>query len=89
MTVAQLQIVSNFRTTTLKMAGSLVAAPCSLVEVYRRFQGACCLHHQGDEMVMEAARAYEMSINFYQTTRSNNPKDSHIHTFRCKNVKSQ
>jgi hypothetical protein len=21
-------------------------APCSLVEVYRRFRGACCLHHQ-------------------------------------------
>jgi hypothetical protein len=24
-------------------------APCSLVEVYRRFRGACCLHHQDDE----------------------------------------
>jgi hypothetical protein len=24
-------------------------APCSLAEVYRRFGGACCLHHQGDE----------------------------------------
>jgi hypothetical protein len=23
-------------------------APCSLVEVYRRFRGACCLCHQGD-----------------------------------------
>jgi hypothetical protein len=23
-------------------------APCSLVEVYRRFRGAYCLHHQGD-----------------------------------------
>jgi hypothetical protein len=22
--------------------------PCSLVGVYRRFRGACCLHHQGD-----------------------------------------
>jgi hypothetical protein len=21
-------------------------APCSMVEVYRRFKGACCLHHQ-------------------------------------------
>jgi hypothetical protein len=26
-----------------------VVAPCSLGEVYRRFKGACCLHHQGDE----------------------------------------
>jgi hypothetical protein len=24
-------------------------APCSLVEVYRRFRGAYCLHHQGDD----------------------------------------
>jgi hypothetical protein len=26
-----------------------VVAPCSLVEVYLRFRGACCLHHQRDE----------------------------------------
>jgi hypothetical protein len=26
-----------------------VVAACSLVEVYRRFRGACYLHHQGDE----------------------------------------
>jgi hypothetical protein len=26
-----------------------VVAPCSLVEVYRRFGGALCLHHQGEE----------------------------------------
>jgi hypothetical protein len=24
------------------------AAPCSLVEVYRRFRGTFCLHHQGN-----------------------------------------
>jgi hypothetical protein len=30
------------------MAVFWVVAPCSLVEVYRRFRGACCLHHQGD-----------------------------------------
>jgi hypothetical protein len=24
-----------------------VVAPCSLVEVYQRFRGPCCLHHQG------------------------------------------
>jgi hypothetical protein len=23
--------------------------PCSLVEVYQRFRGPCCLHHQGSE----------------------------------------
>jgi hypothetical protein len=25
-----------------------VVAPCSLVEVYRRFRDICCLHHQDD-----------------------------------------
>jgi hypothetical protein len=25
-------------------------APCSHVEVYRRFRGAYCLHHQGDNV---------------------------------------
>jgi hypothetical protein len=32
-----------------KMAVVWVVAPCSLVEVYQRFRGPCCLHHQGDE----------------------------------------
>jgi hypothetical protein len=34
---------------TLKMAVFWAVTPCSLVEVYRRFRGACYLHHQGDE----------------------------------------
>jgi hypothetical protein len=29
------------------MAVFWVVAPCSLVEVYQRFRGSCCLHHQG------------------------------------------
>jgi hypothetical protein len=33
-----------------KMAVFSVVAPCSLVEVYQRFSGPCCLHHQGDDM---------------------------------------
>jgi hypothetical protein len=32
-----------------KMAIFWIVAPCSLVEVYRRFRGACCLHYQGDD----------------------------------------
>jgi hypothetical protein len=31
-----------------EMAVFWVVAPCSLVEVYQRFRGPCCLHHQGD-----------------------------------------
>jgi hypothetical protein len=34
----------------MKIAVFWVVAPCSLVEVYQRFRGPCCLHHQGDEM---------------------------------------
>jgi hypothetical protein len=32
---------------SMKMAVFWVVAPRRLVEVYRRFRGACCLHHQG------------------------------------------
>jgi hypothetical protein len=32
----------------LKMAVFWVVAPFYLVEIYRRFRGACCLHHQGE-----------------------------------------
>jgi hypothetical protein len=31
----------------MKMTVFWIFAPCILVEVYRRFRGACCLHHQG------------------------------------------
>jgi hypothetical protein len=32
----------------LKMAVFWVVAPCSMVEVHRRFRDACCLHRQSD-----------------------------------------
>jgi hypothetical protein len=34
---------------SVKMAVFRVVAPCSLLDVYRRFRGACCLHHQGSK----------------------------------------
>jgi hypothetical protein len=34
----------------MKMTVFWVVAPCSLVEVYRRFRGAFCLHYQGDRL---------------------------------------
>jgi hypothetical protein len=60
-----------------------VAVRCSLEEIYQRFRGACCLHHQGlfIALVMEAAKTSETSVN-YQTVRRNNPEDSHLHTCR-------
>jgi hypothetical protein len=37
---------------------------------------------------MEAATTCETSFNFYQTTRRNNPEDSHFPTHRRENLKS-
>jgi hypothetical protein len=69
------------------MAVFWVDVTCSVVEVYRRFGGACCLHNQGFiALVMEAASVSETSVNFYQTTRRNNPEDSHLHTRRRENL---
>jgi hypothetical protein len=70
--------------------------PRSLVEVYRRFRGACCLHHRGDEflaralliaLIKAAASTSETSVNFYQTIRRNIPEDSYLHTRRRENLK--
>jgi hypothetical protein len=69
---------------------------CSLVDVYQRFRGTYCLHHQGDEcvshgslltVVMEGVRTSETSLNVYQTTRLNIPENSHVHNRRRDNVK--
>jgi hypothetical protein len=59
-------------------------APCSLVEIDRRFTGAYCLHYEGDEAVSTS----ETLINFYETTRCNIPEDSHHHTRSRENLKS-
>jgi hypothetical protein len=57
------------------MAVFWVIAPCSLVEVYRRFRGDYCLHNQG----AEAASTSETLVNFYHTTRRNNPENNNLH----------
>jgi hypothetical protein len=38
-------------------------------------------------LMMEAASTSETLVNFYQTTRRNNPEDSHLHTHRHENLK--
>jgi len=62
-------------------------APCSHVEVDRRFRGAYCLHHQG-ALMMEAVRTSETSVNFNLTTRRYIPEDSKLHTRRRENFKT-
>jgi hypothetical protein len=52
------------------MAVFWLVEPCSLVEVFRLFIGARCLHHQGS-LKMEAASTTETSVHFYQATRRN------------------
>jgi hypothetical protein len=37
--------------------------------------------------MMEAASTFETSVNFYSTTRRNNPEDSHLHTHRREKLK--
>jgi hypothetical protein len=39
-------------------------------------------------LMMEAARTSETLVNFYQTTRRYNPKDSHLRTHSRENLKS-
>jgi hypothetical protein len=56
-----------------------VVALCSLVEVYRRFRGACCLNLQGSP---------ETSANFYQTTWRNNPEDIYLYNRHRENLES-
>jgi hypothetical protein len=40
-------------------------------------------------LMMEAAGISETSVNFYQTTRRNNPEEGHLQTRRRENLKSQ
>jgi hypothetical protein len=50
--VCKLVIQVGFEVVTavsMKIAVFWVVAPCCLVEVYQRFSGPCCRHHQGDD----------------------------------------
>jgi hypothetical protein len=38
--------------------------------------------------MVEGASTFGTSANFYQTTRRNNPEDSHLHIRRRENLKS-
>jgi hypothetical protein len=48
------------------MAVFWVVAPCSLVEVYQRFRGPCCLHHHG-------ATTQKTAIFVLTAVRTSNP----------------
>jgi hypothetical protein len=65
------------------MAVFSVDAPCSLVNVLRRFRGTRSLHHHGGDCTSET------SLNFYQTTRNNNPEVSCVHKLRREQLEPQ
>jgi hypothetical protein len=68
---------------SMKMTVFRVVAPCSLVEVYQRLRGACCLHPSSTitALMMEAASTSETSVNLYQTVQCNNQEDSHLYSW--------
>jgi hypothetical protein len=59
------------------------AAPCSFVGVDRRFKGAYCLHHQGDEsfiaLMMEVVRTSETPVYSTETARRYIPGGCILH----------
>jgi hypothetical protein len=58
---------------SMKMAAFRVLGPCSLVEVCRRFRGACY-----SALLKEAPNTSETSVNVYQTTRRKIPANSYV-----------
>jgi hypothetical protein len=63
---------------SVKMAVFWVVAPCSLVEVYRRFRGACCPHYQGDRATIQKTAIF-MSHGFAATNRPITERVNIIH----------
>jgi hypothetical protein len=61
----------------MKMAVFWVSSPISLVQVSRSSRNARCLREIA--LMMEATGSFETSVNFYQTTRSNNLILKNIH----------
>jgi hypothetical protein len=48
-----------------KMAVFWVVAPCSVVEVYQRSRGPCCLHHQGDECILNVIQILKWTTLYF------------------------
>jgi hypothetical protein len=56
-------------------------AQCSLVEVGRRFRGAYCLHHQGEEL--QAVSTFETPVCCYEATRLHLPEGYYFRVKTC------
>jgi hypothetical protein len=79
-------VLTYQNTSTLNLAVFWFVAPRSPVEVCRPFRGAFSLLAMA--VMMEAATSSETAVNFYQTTRCQNPEDSHLPTRHNENLGS-
>jgi hypothetical protein len=70
----------------MKVTVFWVVAQCSLVEIDHVSEALTAFVII--DLMTEALSISETSVNFYQTTWRNNPKDSHLHTRRRGNLKS-
>jgi hypothetical protein len=51
-----------FTAVSMMMAVFWVVAPCSLVELYQRFRGPCCLHHQGNRPTTQKTAIFVIEL---------------------------
>jgi hypothetical protein len=61
-----------------KMTVFWVVAPCNLVEIYKRFKGPCCLHHQGCS-TFNGRNEPTSSIRVVRNVRGPFPCLGHLH----------
>jgi uncharacterized membrane protein YkgB len=73
----------------LEMAVFWVFVPCSLVKFTDVSEVLPVSIIRAISLMMAAVSTSETSANIYQTTRHKNPEDSHLHTRRRENLKSQ
>jgi hypothetical protein len=67
----------------MKMVLFWVVGPCSLVEVYQRFRGPCCLHHQGDSTRLHGATTRKTAIFILTAVRTWNLTEIGTRSFSC------
>jgi hypothetical protein len=82
-THVRIQVLTAAR---VKMTAFWDTAPCSLVEVDRRFRRAYCLEHQVDEcitLITEAVRTSKMSVYFKDNTKRCISESWHLQGNTC------
>jgi hypothetical protein len=72
---------------TVKMSVSWIVAPCSLVEVYRRFRGIFWIHHQGG-LIDGSRKCFWNVSKLLPDHTALQLEDSHLHSRRRENLKS-